>query len=380
MVGNGHSALFVSLLHSWRESQSRDLGVIPTMCIDDDTSPDSLFLQLERPETNQHNELYGSTGELSGDAELAQRFRHSGWQRNRKLIYQSLRRTRQSKSRVANFADCGSTAYVYKRADDPSKFRLGGSSCRDRFCLPCSIDRSRCLATNVLKTLGRRPARFVTLTLRQTNAHLRDVLDKLYACFCKLRTRVFWKNRVKGGCAFVEIKYSAANDAWNVHLHAIVHGRFIPKRDLSWEWRKLTGDSYIVDVRLIEDEARIGRYVVKYVSKAFNDTFLNRSEYLDTVIIVMAGRRMCLTFGDWRGIKLTESPNEHDWISLGSFHDVVSKAAQGDRESLAAIEAICRENATELIAAVAKARPPPDAKPPPPEQLTFGWPQTELCF
>ncbi len=350
------------------------------MCVDTETSPDSLFLQLERPETNLHNDLYASSGELPDDAALASRFRHSGWARNRKLIFHSLKRTRQSKSRVANFADCGSTAYVYKRADDPSKFRLGGSSCRDRFCLPCSIDRSRCLATNVLNALGKRPARFVTLTIRQTDAHLRDVLDKLYGSFRKLRSRCFWKNRVKGGCAFIEIKYSVANDAWNVHLHAIVHGRFIPKRDLSHEWRKITGDSYIVDVRLVEDEARIGRYVVKYVSKAFNDTFLNRPSYLDTVVASMVGRRLCLTFGDWRGIKLTESPNEHDWISLGTFHAVVTQAAQGDRESLAAIQAICRENATQIIEAVANARPPPDVKPPKATQLTFGWPETDLCF
>ena len=350
------------------------------MCTDVDTSPESLFLQLERPETNPQTELYGSAGVLSEDAELAQRFRHSGWQRNRKLIYHSLRRTRQSKSRVHNFADCGSTAYVYKRADDPSKFRLGGSSCRDRFCVPCSIDRSRCLATNVLNALGKRPARFVTLTLRQTDAHLRDVLDRLYTNFRRLRARRFWKQRVKGGCAFIEIKYSAANDAWNVHLHAIVHGRYIPKRDLSREWRKLTGDSFIVDVRLVEDEARIGRYVVKYVSKAFNDTFLNRSAYLDTVVNSMVGRRLCLTFGDWRGIKLTESPNEHDWISLGTFHDVVDKAAHGDRECLAAVHAIAREKANELLQSVEMARPPPDSPPPPPSQLTFGWPETDLCF
>jgi len=350
------------------------------MCSDVDTSPNSLFLQLERPETNQHNSIYGSAGGLSDDGELASRFRHNGWKRNRSLIYRSLRRTLQSKSRVSNFAECGATAYVYKAADDQSRFRLGGSSCRDRFCLPCSIDRSRCLATNVLKALGRRPARFVTLTLRQNDSHLNDVLNRLYDSFRKLRARSFWKTRVKGGCAFIEVKYNAERDSWNVHLHAIVHGRFIPKRDLSREWRKLTGDSFIVDVRLVENEERIGRYVTKYVSKPFNDTFLNRQDFLDTVVHSMVGRRLCLTFGDWRGIKLTESPNETDWISLGSFHDVVTKAAHGDRECLAAIHAIARDKTPELLAAVPQARPPPCDKRPKVTQFTFGWPDTPLCF
>jgi len=246
--------------------------------------------------------------------------------------------------------------------------------------LPCSIDRSRCLATNVLKALGRRPARFVTLTLRQNDSHLNDVLNRLYDSFRKLRARSFWKTRVKGGCAFIEVKYNAERDSWNVHLHAIVHGRFIPKRDLSREWRKLTGDSFIVDVRLVENEERIGRYVTKYVSKPFNDTFLNRQDFLDTVVHSMVGRRLCLTFGDWRGIKLTESPNETDWISLGSFHDVVTKAAHGDRECLAAIHAIARDKTPELLAAVPQARPPPCDKRPKVTQFTFGWPDTPLCF
>lgn len=350
------------------------------MCTDIDTSPHPLFLQLERPETKPENPLYAYPGVVGEQEQLASRFRHNGWQHNRELIYESLHRTAQSKSRIEAFADCGATAYVYRAADDPTKFRLGGSSCRDRFCVPCAIDRSRCLATNVLRTLGKRPARFVTLTLRQTDAHLRDILDRLYDSFRKLRARAFWKQRVKGGAAFVEIKYSATNDAWNVHLHIIVHGRFIPKRDLSREWHKITADSFIVDVRLIESEEKIARYVVKYCATTSNNTFLNRKDYLDTVMIVMVGRRLCLTFGDWRGIKLTESPNETDWISLGSFHEVVSKAAHGDRESLAAIHAICRDKAIELIDAVAKARPPPPTKPPPPAQLTFAWPAINFCF
>lgn len=347
------------------------------MCNDRDTNDLPLFLQLERPETKPQTAHNALAGVLIDDGQLAMTFRHSGWRRKRSMIYASLKRTRQSRSRIENFGQCGATAYVYRAADNPDLFRLGGSSCRDRFCIPCSIDRSRCLATNVLNTLGKRPARFITLTLKQTDAHLRDVLDKLYDSFRRLRARGFWKQRVKGGCAFIEILYSAKNDAWNVHLHAIVHGRYIPKRDLSHEWHEVTKDSYIVKVKYVEDNTTVGRYVTKYVSKPFNDTFLNRTPYLDTVVNTMVGRRLCITFGDWRGIKLTESPNEHDWISLGTFHDVVTRAVLGDQECLDAIKLICGENADTILQAVQNARPPP----PPPRfihtQLTFVWPMID---
>ena len=344
------------------------------MCADVDTNHAPLFLQLDRPETKPWDTCYGSTGDLSTDDQLARRFRHNGWQRNRQLIYDSLRRTRQTKSRVANFNQCGETAYVYRSLSDPTVFRLGGSSCRDRFCIPCAIDRSRCLATNVINTLGKRPARFITLTLLQTDAHLRDVLDKLYDSFRKLRETRFWKQHVRGGCAFIEIKYNAINDAWNVHLHIIVHGTYLDKFKLAREWHAITKDSYIVRVKLIDDDVQIAQYVVKYVGKPFNNTFLNRNEYLDTVIAITVGRRLCLTFGDWRGIKLTQSPNDQEWISLGTFHDIVTKAAQGDRESLAAIHAICHNDADEMIDTVARARPPPPQPHDAHNQLTFAWP------
>lgn len=345
-----------------------------------DTNPNSLFLQLEPPETNRHPALYGPAGVGPNTGNLAMRFRHSGWQRRREQIYASLRRTLQSKSRVENFAECGATAYIYRAADNPEVFRLGGSSCRDRFCIPCAIDRSRCLATNVLKVLGKRPARFVTLTLRQTDAHLRDVLDKLYDSFRRLRARSFWKQRVKGGCAFIEILYSADNDAWNVHLHAIVHGRFMSKYELSKEWWKVTGDSYIVKLKLVDDEKQVGQYVTKYVSKPFNDSFMNRTPYLDTVVIVMVGRRLCLTFGDWRGIKLTESPNDRDWISLGTFHDVATRAVLGDRECIRAIQTVCGEDTHSILTQVEHARPPPIEPKIIHSQLTFSWPVCDARF
>lgn len=350
------------------------------MCSVFSTDDALLLLQLDRPETKPDIALYGTGSDLSTDDQLARRWRHSGWHQARQLIYDCLRRTRQTKSRVRNYNDCGATAYVYRSVADPAVFRLGGSSCRDRFCVPCATDRSRCLATNVINALGHRPARFVTLTLLQTKAHLGDVLDKLYDCFRKLRTTKFWKRHVRGGCAFIEVKYSNKNQAWNVHLHAIVHGTFLDKFTLAKLWHKITTDSYIVRIKAVEDDVAVGRYVVKYVSKPFNNTFLNRTELLDTVVTVMVGRRLALTFGDWRGIKLTESPNDQDWISLGTFHDIVTRAKAGDRECLAAVHAICRSDTEAMLAAVPQARPPPPIEEAQHNQLTFVWPAVQYRF
>lgn len=351
-----------------------------SMCNDTDTNPASLFPSLDRPELSVDPTSNAPPGDYPDDANLAETFRHSGWRRNRRLIHESLKRTYQSRSRIDNFADCGVHAYVYKTVDQPISYRLGGSSCRDRFCVPCSIDRSRCLATNVLNELKDKPTRFVTLTLKQTNQRVGDVLDRLTACFRRLRSRKWWNRHVLGGCGFIEIKWSNKTQDWNVHLHLIVHGEYMPQAELSRQWYAITGDSHIVDIRFVKDNHRVGRYVTKYVSKPFNDTFANRPELLDCVVRATQGKRLCLTFGDWRGLKLTESPNEHDWISLGTFHDVVSRAVDGDRECLEAVREICKSNADAIMAAVKKARPPPTDKPPTDTQLFFQWPAIDARF
>lgn len=350
------------------------------MCASIDTSPTLFNSQLESPETNPENSPQPSVGGIPDELELAERFRHSGWQRNRDLIYQSLRRTMQSVSRINAFSSCGYSAFIYRTVEPPHRFRLGGSSCRDRFCVPCAIDRSRCLATNVLTALHDKPTRFMTLTLKQSSCTLAETLVRLYDCFRRLRARSYWLSHVKGGCAFLEMKWSAMNDAWNVHLHCIVHGSYFPARNLSKMWYKITGDSMIVDVRFVHDHARIGRYVTKYVSKPFNNTFVNRSDLLDEVIVATRGKRLCITFGDWRGIRLTESPNDADWIALGTFHDVVSRALRGDRECLQAVHEICGDDAPSILAAVERARPPPLEPLPPPSQMIFAWPQPDSRF
>lgn len=279
----------------------------------------------------------------------------------------------QTISRILGFSSCGAAAFVYQSAKAPYDYRLGGSSCRDRFCVPCSRERSRVLATNVLTALKQNPARFLTLTLKTNDGPLSTQIDRLYSCFTALRTRAFWKKRVHGGCAFTEVKWSERNQGWNVHVHCLLHGLYVPKSDLWRAWYDITGDSLIVDIRLVHDQAAIGRYVTKYVSKPLGNSFVNRTAQFDELIRAMAGRRLCLTFGTWRGIKLTETPEPGDWVNLGSFHDVLRKAHDGDVESLQAIKYICQDRTQELLDHVVHARPPPIDATPDQRQHIFSW-------
>lgn len=355
-------------------------GTVPTNIHTPGWIDTFLSTSLEPPETKPRvpaNLPGGCAGEEIG---LSESFRHSGWAHGRQLVYASLKRTMQTVSRIVAFQDCGAFAFVYQTVHAPYEYRLGGSMCRDRFCVPCALQRSRTIATNVLETLSGEPARFLTLTLRSNDGSLTTQIDRLYSCFGALRRTQLWRSRVDGGCAFTEIKWSSRVQAWNVHVHCIIHGLFVPQNELSHAWWTITGDSFILDIRRITDKDCVGRYVTKYASKPLNNTFWNRESLLDEVVRAMVGRRLCFTFGTWRGVKLTQTPEPGDWINLGSFHDVLRQARDGDLEALRAVQYIAGQRTGDLLQAVETVPDPPKLQAPCPKQHTFDWAIPGLRF
>ena len=331
---------------------------------------------VQPPETNPESPAL--SGGVDGDdyPGIAETFRHSGWARTRHLVYEALKATHQSVARIVAFSGCGAFAWVYRTLERPYRYRLGGSSCRDRFCLPCAHDRSRVLAGNVMLAIKDQPVRFVTLTLKHSPLRLGLQLDRIYDAFRLLRSRAFWKRHVKGGAAFLEVTYSAKTHSWHPHLHVLVHGTYIPGGELKNEWHHCTGDSYIVDVRFVRDTDKVAAYVAKYCSKPLNNTFLARENLLHEFIRAMKSRRLCLTFGDWRRMPLTASPSEFEWESMGSFHSVIVRAIEGEASPLLAIHAICGDRQREVYDAVSKARPPPPAPRAVEVQAIFMFPPT----
>lgn len=226
---------------------------------------------------------------------------------------------------------------------------------------------------NVLAALGDEPVRFITLTVKHTWTPLNQQLDRLYLLFARLRDGPLWKRHVRGGAAFLEVVWSERSNSWHSHLHCLVHGSYFPREVLSAEWYRVTGDSMVVDIRLVKDKPVIGRYVTKYVSKPLSNTFLNRPTLLDEFTLAMKSRRLCLTFGDWRGIRLTAPANDVAWEPLGAFFDVLHRASTGDEICLEAIHAVCGSATPFALAAVPSARPPPPIEPRFQALLSFQW-------
>lgn len=334
------------------------------------TAPRSQLDLIAQKETRrQAAARWGSW--LDERASLATTFRHSGWQRLRRRVYEALIRTRRPASQVDEYRHCGSHAYVLRSLDDPGIYRVAGSKCHNRWCLPCATERSRAISLNVREHIAGRTCRFLTLTTVADGRPLADRLRDIYDAFARLRRRKWWRRRVTGGIAMLEIKWSQASRDWHPHIHSVIEGRYLPQRELSKIWRSITKTSHIVDVRLIRDPRNAAAYVAKYASKPCNTTYSHEPDRLDEAIRALHGRKLVLTWGDWRGVTVTEAPSKEAWVIVATLNDVIARAAAGDDDSRDMLHALTTRDLTDLYAS-APARPPPLAKPPPP-QVQLSW-------
>jgi hypothetical protein len=162
---------------------------------------------------------------------------------------------------------------------------------------------------------------------------LQDAIIKLYNSFARLRQTTFWRTRVTGGCVVCEIKRCKDDTRWHPHLHCLVEGKYIPVGWLGQHWHKITGDSYIVDVAACPNTTDAARYVTKYLSKPVPASIVRSPGSLAEAVKALNGRRMVCTFGDWRGLKLTQTETEAGWTKLCTYRELTDRVLLRDTEA-----------------------------------------------
>lgn len=260
-------------------------------------------------------------------------FRHSGWLHDRTRVRQAIYGEFGYGPRLDRFDNCGANAWVIRRDDDPTVVAIVSDHCHDRFCRPCASFKGRVIANNIKAVIGTRQFRFVTLTIKTTDLTLKQGVDKLYRSFGALRRTKLWKQRVDGGCAVCEVKPRGSGAGWHPHLHLVLQGRFLPQRALSNVWFRITRDSYIVDVRMGKRADDAASYVAKYIGKPFHSDLIRQPHRLTEAVQALHGRRMCLTFGDWRGVKLCEYAPSGTWTAIAPLSTLLETAAAGDPDA-----------------------------------------------
>lgn len=267
-------------------------------------------------------------------------FRHSGWLPLRRKVAAAIAAEWPHSPRHERFSSCGLNAWVARHPDNPSDLRVQADYCHDRWCLPCARQRARLLSSNLARGTKGQPCRFVTLTLRSRDEPLAPLVNKLYRCFALLRRTNLWRAKVAGGAAILEVVRGKTTERWHPHLHVLVHGSYIPHPLLKAEWLRITVDSSIVDVRPCRTESELIRYVTKYVSKPIPAGVAKNAGLLRELIAALHKKRLCATFGSWRGIKLTDAGPVVNWVFVGSLASIRYRAESGDQSARAILHVL----------------------------------------
>jgi hypothetical protein len=251
---------------------------------------------------------------------------------------------------------------------EPGRFKVTSSKCKDRFCKPCARERAGVVARNLLGHVESRQLRFLTLTLKTQSPDLKLELDRLYKGFSHLRRRAFWQKHVVGGAALLEVKYNESSARWHPHLHVLVEGSYVPHTKLASEWRAVTGNSWIVDIRAVRDNSKVTRYICKYATDPIDRSIGRRGALLVQAIDAFKGRKTCLTFGTWRSVVLTESDVKVGWRQIGTLNALIERAHAGEVNALKILNALWIYEETHEKNAQDPSEHP---RPPPNENLLF---------
>lgn len=241
-----------------------------------------------------------------------------------------MERTNQSAGRRERFEHCGSGCFV-QHSKSTDRFRLSANFCHDRFCDRCSRARSRVIADNLRRKIDGKDCVHLILTLRHSSKPLPTQLNRLVRCFRNLRERPLWKVNVRGGAYFFELKRARDGRHWHPHLHIVMQADYMPQAALSNLWLEVTGDSDVVHIRRCAKDDATFQYVAKYASKGCDASIYEQPEWLDEALTTLKGRRICSTFGTWRGFDLdAKDDGPGDWRPICSLDQLTAAFTRGE--------------------------------------------------
>jgi len=136
---------------------------------------------------------------------------------------------------------------------------------------PCPICGRRKAKELAEKTVKAKPNRFVTLT----TAHHRDQTPREAYDFTRRRISQ-WVTRLRRKHGEIEyLRVLEPHKSGYPHYHLIVRSGYLEQQELSRHWCELT-DAFIVDIRKIQRQREVVRYIMKYVTKVGKITFTDR--------------------------------------------------------------------------------------------------------
>lgn len=242
---------------------------------------------------------------------------------------------------VSKLCNCGRYAAVYQ--DDASGELIQSQAlCKHRLCPKCNAIRANRMSEAIHGHLEKlNSPRMLTLTLDHTDDPLKDQVKHLYDSYRRLRRSKAYQAKIKGGVAVCEIKWSRDDNAWHPHLHVLVDGVFWEQAQISRAWEIASNGSKIVDIRMIHDRSKAGRYVSKYVAKV-GDIDGVPMDRVAELAHALHGLRMVQTSGSLYGATNNKKKEVRDepLQFVAPLGPVVDAAESGDIEAKNALDAV----------------------------------------
>lgn len=215
---------------------------------------------------------------------------------------------------------CRKFAFFY-RNNETGHLRVQSTRCKLRWC-PICRDVSRMIVTTAVDGWLRRRKfpKMLTFTLKHSDDDLLTQINRIYKSFQKIRQRVFFKKNVTGGVWFFQLKLNPLTEQWHPHIHCLVDGKFLSQSKLKDLWLKITGDSFVVDVRPVKDLDNASTEVARYATSPADLTNMS-FEHAWEVFDATEGKRICGTWGDAKGIVLHPTPQDDsdEWSKIADF-------------------------------------------------------------
>ncbi|MBA7625089.1 hypothetical protein ES703_32510 [subsurface metagenome] len=221
---------------------------------------------------------------------------------------------------VSKWEACRRGAW-FARHVDTGEVRVFTRSCRLRWCSLCSSARRAFITGEVANWIRHASyPKFLTLTLKHSNAPLLFQINSLYEYFRKYRHAKFFSDNTTGGIWFFQIKRAKHTGQWHPHIHCIIEGKYMQQRKLSKLWYRITSGSKIVDIRPIRDQCKAANEVARYASAPADVSSMDPTDYYE-VFQSVHSRKTCGTWGSARSVLLKQpsATDKDSWRSVGDW-------------------------------------------------------------
>lgn len=262
---------------------------------------------------------------------------------------------------ITRYAHCGENAWIAENTKT-GLCRVTFNSCKLRCCPVCCRIAARRVKERLSAALHERTLskwRLITLTVPAVDQDLKTQLRSLIASFKALRKTPNWKKYVTGGYSVLEVTYNEKTDRWHPHLHVTAGGLFYPWKELRDDWKAVTGNATVTDIRPIKSTAAAVKYLTSYLGKLTGITRDCPIERLNEYYRATHGVRFLICFGKApRPKKIDRTDNSADWRQLCPLWKYVIALRDGEIWALVLGHKLKRLPLGELE--ICDHHPPPD--------------------